>query len=154
MECVRSSTTAEIAVQPPVPLRILVVEDEALIAVLLTEVLGAMGHDVCGVENSEAAAVIAAARCQPDLMIVDVGLRVGSGICAVTQILHRRFVPHVFVTSRRLSTDALDPGAVVLQKPFDEGDLDQAMQRALRQGIGRDAADPVGTGLPRPTPPK
>ncbi|BBK39934.1 hypothetical protein STAQ_50120 [Allostella sp. ATCC 35155] len=133
-----SSAAEDVPAQPPKPLRILVVEDEAVIAVLLAEVLAAMGHDVCGVENSEEAAVIAAARCQPDLMIVDVGLRTGSGVAAVAQIIGHHFIPHIFVTGRRLSSEGLHPGAVVLQKPFDEDDLEQAMRRALRQEIGPD----------------
>ena len=60
-------------------LRVLVVEDYALIAMLLSELLASMGHDVCATAASEAEAVIAAARYAPDLMIVDAGLGRGSG---------------------------------------------------------------------------
>ena len=42
-------------------LRVLVVEDDALIAMLLSELLAGMGHDVCATAASEADAVIAAA---------------------------------------------------------------------------------------------
>ena len=148
MESLRNTAAGDTAVPSPTPLRILVVEDEAIIAVLLTELLESMGHDVCAVENSEAAAVTAAERCRPDLMIVDVGLRSGSGISAVSQILLHRFVPHVFVTGRRLSTEGLDPSAVVLQKPFDEGDIEQAIRRAIRQGIGRGRSEPADDPAP------
>ena len=53
------------------PLRILVVEDDAMIAMLFTEMLEGMGHDVCGSVASEAEAVAAARSLAPDLMIVD-----------------------------------------------------------------------------------
>src|SRR3954462_9634135 len=59
-------------------LRVLVVEDDALIAMLLTELLAGMGHDVCATAATEAEAVIAATRYRPDLMIVDAGLASGS----------------------------------------------------------------------------
>jgi two-component system, response regulator PdtaR len=43
-------------------LRILVVEDDALFGMLLAELLAMMGHDVCGIEATEADAVAAAVR--------------------------------------------------------------------------------------------
>jgi CheY-like chemotaxis protein len=112
-------------------LRIMVVEDEAVIAMLLAEVLAGMGHDVCAIEATEADAVAAAARCRPDMMILDARLGDGSGISAVEQILCTGFIPHVFVSGDALRVRALRPGAVVIQKPFHEADLASAMQRAL-----------------------
>jgi CheY-like chemotaxis protein len=107
------------------------VEDEAVIAMLLAEVLAGMGHDVCAIEATEADAVAAAARCRPDMMILDARLGDGSGISAVEQILCTGFIPHVFVSGDALRVRALRPGAVVIQKPFHEADLASAMQRAL-----------------------
>jgi DNA-binding response OmpR family regulator len=52
-------------------LRVLVVEDDPMIGMLLAEMLEAIGHDVCAIETIEAAAVAAAARYRPDLLIVD-----------------------------------------------------------------------------------
>ncbi len=68
-------------------LRILVVEDDAMIGMALTEMLEEMGHDVCSIEATEAEAISAADRCRPDLMIVDVLLGAGNGVSAVTEIL-------------------------------------------------------------------
>ena len=112
-------------------LRVLVVEDEILIGMLLADTLGAMGYDVCAVEATEIGAVAAAARCKPDLMIVDVRLRDGSGVSAVEEILRNGWVPHVFVSGETSSVQTLRPGAIVIQKPFREMDLDRAIQRAL-----------------------
>ena len=112
-------------------LRILVVEDDALIATLLADLLARMGHDVCGIEANEADAVAAAVRHRPHLMIVDVRLGEESGVSAVDEILCGGPVPHVFITGDTAMLEMLRPGAVVIQKPFRESELARAMQRAL-----------------------
>jgi len=112
-------------------LRIMVVEDEAMVAELLTEVLEGMGHKVCAVEATEADAVATAVGCRPDLMIVDALLGLGSGVAAVQQILRTWLVPHVFVSGDLSRVWKLKPDAVMLQKPFRESDLAAAIQRAL-----------------------
>ena len=114
------------------PLRVLIVEDEAMIAMLLKEVLTEMGHNVCGTEPTESGAVTAALEGRPDLMIVDAHLRDGSGVSAVERILSSRFIPHVFVSGDLLRGQALSPRAVVIQKPFCEPDLARAIERAIR----------------------
>lgn len=101
-----------------------------MIAILLEELLGEMGHEVCAVEATESGAVSAAARCAPDLLLVDAGLSQGDGVSAVASIMHDRFVAHVFISGRSLSGMLLDPAAIVLQKPFDESALAHAMQQA------------------------
>jgi len=112
-------------------LRVLVVEDEMLIGMLLADTLEAMGYDVCAVEATEIGAVAAAARWNPDLMIVDARLRNGSGVTAVEEILRTGWIPHVFVSGETSTIQALRPGAVVIQKPFRDIDLNRAIQRAL-----------------------
>jgi len=112
-------------------LRVLVVEDDAMIAMLLAETVIGLGHTVCAIEATESEAVAAAHRFQPDIMIVDAGLHQGNGISAVETILRARFVPHVFVTGDPMAVQALRPGAVVLQKPFFEHELVRAIGIAL-----------------------
>ncbi|MFN4090220.1 MAG: response regulator [Alphaproteobacteria bacterium] len=112
-------------------LRTLIVEDEMIIAMLLEDALAGMGHAVCAVEATESGAVEAAARCRPDLMIVDAGLQSGTGMSAVARILKTGPVPHVFISGSEKMRHALGPDAVFLQKPFTEPELDRAVQRAL-----------------------
>ena len=112
-------------------LSILVVEDEAIIGMLLSEVLAGMGHKVCAVVASEDEAVEAAALHLPDVLIVDAGLAAGSGVSAVDTILATRFVPHVFTTGNALKVRLQKPDAVILEKPFDEADLAEAITFAL-----------------------
>jgi two-component system, response regulator PdtaR len=112
-------------------LRVLVVEDDAMIGALLAEMLEAMGYAVCAVEITGASAVDAARRCKPDLMIVDGRLSDGSGVSAVDKILRTGFVPHVFISGDVSKVLALRPDAIVIQKPFREFDLARAIQCAL-----------------------
>ena len=112
-------------------LRILVVEDDALIGTLLAEMLEEMGHEVCGIEATETDAVVAAARERPDLMIVDARLRQGSGICAIEQVLRIGPMPYLFTSGDALRVRAQRPEAVTLQKPFDEAELARAIRLAL-----------------------
>jgi two-component system, response regulator PdtaR len=110
-------------------LRVLVVDDDALIGMLLAEMLEEMGHCVCAIEATEADAVAAAIRCRPDLMIVDARLGEGSGVSAIERIFRTWPVPHLLMSGERVQGGR--PGAVVLQKPFLESDLVRAIQRAL-----------------------
>jgi CheY-like chemotaxis protein len=112
-------------------LRVLVVEDDGMIAMAIEDILAQMGHLVCGTAGTESEAVAAAERSNPDLIIVDGRLRVGSGILAMRTILSRGFVPHIYISGDRLLADTLDRGAVVLRKPFGETDLAAAIVRAL-----------------------
>jgi two-component system, response regulator PdtaR len=114
-------------------LSVLVIEDDSIVGMLLAELLEAMGYDVCAIEATEADAVAAAVRCRPDLMIVDVQLSNGSGISAVEEILRTRAIPYVFVSGDISRVQALRPGAV-LQKPYRESDLVQAIQSARGAG--------------------
>lgn len=110
------------------PLRIVVIEDDAMIGWMLTETLAAMGHDVCAVEATEGAAVAAAARHRPDLLIVDMFLAEGSGISAMERITRAGPVPHLFMSGNDPHMAPLH--AEVLRKPFREAGLAAAIGRA------------------------
>ena len=112
-------------------LRVLVIEDDALIAMLLLELLAGMGHDVCATAATEAEAVIAATRHRPDLMIVDAGLGRGSGVSAVEEILRAGPVAHVFISGDAGRVHTRKPDAVVVRKPFREAELARAIDMAV-----------------------
>jgi CheY-like chemotaxis protein len=118
----------------PKMLRILVIEDNAIIAMLLEQTLIGMGFEVCAVEATEVGAVAAAALCKPDLLIADAHLREGNGISAVERILRIGFVPHIFVSGDNLTPETLSPRAILLGKPYDELELAQAILRACPRG--------------------
>lgn len=100
-----------------------------MIGPVLVEKLAALGHAVCATVATEAGAVAAAAQHKPDLMIVDVNLKQGSGTAAVQQITQAAPVPHLFISGD--GQRAVAPGAVLLVKPFREADLVRAIERAL-----------------------
>ena len=112
-------------------LRVLIIENEAIIALLFAEVLEEMGHVVCGTEATEAGAITAASISKPDLIITDVRLREGNGIAAMNAILHTGFVPHVYVSGDMIDQNLISPAAGLLQKPFYEQQLVKAIERAL-----------------------
>ncbi len=118
-------------------LRVMIVEDDSVIAGLLGELIEALGHEVCAIESSERGAVAAARRCKPDLMIVDAHLKDGSGIGAVDTITGVGHIPHIYVTGDAKTVRTLKPAAAVLQKPYFELDLVLAIQTALTTATTR-----------------
>lgn len=113
------------------PLRMVIVEDDALIGMYLEDLLAAMGHDVRAIARTEADAVAAAIACEPDLMIVDYSLDGGSGLSAMHQILARGFVPHFYVTGNAFAVAESADEAIVISKPFNLQDLRGAITKAL-----------------------
>ena len=113
-------------------LGIVIVEDDALIAMDLADLLIGMGHDVRAIVQTQSEAVAAAMRCQPDLMIVDGQLAEGSGVEAMRQVLARGFVAHFYMTGDPLRITGLTPDAVVVAKPFTLKDLASGIARARR----------------------
>lgn len=110
-------------------LRIVIVEDDALIGMDLADLLIAMGHDVRAIAATEAEAFDAAVRHDPDLMIVDGTLADGSGLSAMRQILARGFIPHLYVTGDPNKILQANADAIVVVKPF--------TMRGLANGIAR-----------------
>lgn len=113
-------------------LRILVVEDDAVIATLIADTLEVMGHSVCAIAQTESEAVAAAMAQRPDLMIVDEHLSEGTGRRAIRRIERDGPVPHIFMTGDTASALEGDtPGATTLRKPFQDQDLARAIERVL-----------------------
>jgi CheY-like chemotaxis protein len=119
-------------------LRVEIIEDDALIALLLETLLEQMGHAVCATANTEAAAVDAADRCEPDLLIADARLRSGSGIAAVEKILRTRGgLAYLFVSGDIADIAVRLPAAITLRKPFAGAALARAIDSALAAAARR-----------------
>lgn len=119
------------------PLRLVIVEDDALIAMDLADLLIGMGHEVCAIASTEGDAVEAATRCRPDLMIVDGTLGAGSGVAAMRRILEHGFIAHFYVTGNPWQVLSQAKDAVVLNKPFTRLDLNRGIAEARAAGRGR-----------------
>ena len=103
--------------------RILVVEDDFLVATLLAEILESAGWQVVGPVAHLVTALDAAASEDLDLAVLDVNLG-GQTVYPVAEVLDARRVPFVFVTA--YGRDALPPlfcGRPHLGKPFAPGEL-------------------------------
>jgi DNA-binding response OmpR family regulator len=113
-------------------LRIVIVEDDALIAMDLADLLIGMGYDVPAIARTETEAVAAAARCKPNLMIVDANLAEGSGVSAMRQILANGFIPHLFTTGDPQQVRELVNDPIIVAKPFNLQSLTAGIAQARR----------------------
>jgi CheY-like chemotaxis protein len=101
-------------------LRLLLVEDEALIALDLEELVASLGHEVVGVADTLQSAIDTAAAHAPDAALVDLNLRDGMTGKAVARALCASFHIRVgFITGNtdQLAGDFAGAEAVV-EKPF------------------------------------
>ena len=98
--------------------RLLVVEDEYLIRMLLEDMLADLGYDVAAAVGTLAEASEIAAHGEFDAAILDVNLD-GQEIYPVAEILAKRGLPFVFVTGYgERSLPAPYRNRPALQKPF------------------------------------
>jgi CheY-like chemotaxis protein len=80
--------------------RILVVEDERLVAKHIENMVRGLGYDVTGVETSGEDAVRTALEKTPDLVLMDIMLRGEmDGIEASEQIWEQAAIPVVYLTA-------------------------------------------------------
>jgi CheY-like chemotaxis protein len=98
--------------------RILVVEDEYLIRMLLEDMLADLGYDIAGAVGTIAEASELAAKAEFNVAILDVNLD-GQVSYPVADILAKRGLPFVFVTGYgEHSLPEPYRGRPALQKPF------------------------------------
>ena len=96
----------------------LVVEDEALIAWFLRELLESRGYEVVGPASTEHAAVELCRLSRPEVAVIDVKLKQGDGIAAAREIA-RDGVGVLFLTAHGAHQVAESGLATaIVQKPF------------------------------------
>lgn len=104
-------------------LRVFVAEDEALVAMLVEDMLGEIGCTVVGPAGNLDEALALAADSEIDVALLDVNLA-GRPVFPVADLLRARGVPYIFASGYGESGVSEDHrGAPVLQKPFRESDL-------------------------------
>lgn len=118
--------------------RVLVVEDESLVAMDLVVTLEELGADVCGTAASSDEAVRRARTLRPELAVVDIRLRDGeTGVDAARVMAEELGMAIVFATAHTNSRLALRmadvPGAGRLTKPYDSAELLDAVRHVLRR---------------------
>ena len=134
--------------------RILIVEDEPMIAMLVEDFLAELGWNVAGLAGSLDTALAMARDADIDAAILDVNLK-GKDSFAVADILAGRNIPFVFASGYGASgiSDRFR-GVPVLTKPFPRDELNNALSRALAETgnfpgpAGGTAGGPQGSAAP------
>ena len=118
--------------------RILIVEDERIIALDLHDALVELGYDVVGIVSTSDEAVSKVGQCQPDLTLMDIRIK-GSvdGIQTAALLKQHHSLPVVYLTAnadhatltRALETEP----AGYLAKPYSPRSLHTTIQVALRR---------------------
>jgi CheY-like chemotaxis protein len=110
-----------------VRLRVLIVEDEMLVAMNLEDMLLDLGHEVAGIASRAGPALALAREAEIDAAILDVNLA-GENSREVAETLDARGIPFLFATGYGLGgIEERWRGRIVLQKPFRAADLGAAL---------------------------
>ena len=114
--------------------RVLIIEDEPIIAMDIETIVRDLGHDVTGVAVTRDEAVALAMEDRPGLVLADIQLADdSSGIDAVKDILAEFDVPVIFITAfpERLLTGERPEPTFLITKPFQRSTVKAAISQAL-----------------------
>lgn len=116
--------------------KILVVEDEGIVSIDIRNMLKNLGYTIAGVAFLGEEAVQKAESTQPDLVLMDIGLKGDiDGIEAAKTIRDRFHIPVVFLTgfadeNTLTKAKEADPSGFII-KPIKEEELLATIKRAL-----------------------
>ena len=114
--------------------RVLIIEDEPIIAMDIEGIVRDLGHDVVGIAVTRDEAVQMATDERPGLVLADIQLADdSSGIDAVKDILQNFSVPVIFITAfpERLLTGERPEPTFLITKPFQRSTVKAAISQAL-----------------------
>ena len=113
---------------------VLIIEDEALIALELQAVVENLGHRVIGVARTRTEAIMLARIKSPGLILADIQLADGSsGLDAVNDLLNTFEVPVIFITAypERFLTGERPEPAFLISKPYQSTTVSALISQAL-----------------------
>jgi PAS domain S-box-containing protein len=116
--------------------RILIVEDDVIVANNLQDRLGGLGYDVCGVLPSGIEAIEKVPELEPDLVLMDIRLKGDQDGIVTAQKLRRQFdLPVVYLTGyadeATLQRAKLSEPYGYILKPFEIRELHSTVEMAL-----------------------
>jgi CheY-like chemotaxis protein len=116
--------------------RIVIVEDERLIAIHITRRLTRLGYMIVALAATGAEAITLVLARQPDLVLMDIHLQgTMDGIEAAQVIRMQRHIPVVYMSAyvdeATLARASATHPAGCLRKPFSERELQMTLERAL-----------------------
>ena len=112
-------------------MHVLIIEDEAVVALAIEDVLRDCGCSSFDFACSAEEAVAAARERCPDLITSDVRLAPGCGIEAVEAICSDKPIPVIFITGTPTQVEARFPDKTILLKPFDALRLADAVRQVI-----------------------
>jgi CheY-like chemotaxis protein len=118
------------------PTRILIVEDEALVAAMLEDMLTDFGAEVVGPAFTLDRACELARTADCDGAVLDVSIR-GQSVRPVAEVLAARGIPFILATGYGGSVSQEWPGAAVVEKPYLGADIARALAAAGLTGPGQ-----------------
>jgi DNA-directed RNA polymerase specialized sigma24 family protein len=113
---------------------VLIIEDEAFIAMDLEGLVENLGHRVLGVARTHSAALTLAKAKRPGLILADIQLADGSsGLDAVNELLQSFEVPVIFITAypERFLTGERPEPAFLIAKPFQPATVSAVISQVL-----------------------
>jgi DNA-binding response OmpR family regulator len=117
-------------------LRVLIVEDEMLVAMNIEDRLLELGHEVAGIASRLEPALALAQEGAIDVAVLDVNLA-GERSFPLADLLIARDIPFLFATGYGLGgIEEKYRDRLVLQKPFRTDDLAAAVRTLIRQRTG------------------
>jgi CheY-like chemotaxis protein len=112
------------------PLRVLVVEDEALLLLQLAMTIEEEGHDVIGTAMTSGEAIALAGHLDPDIAFIDLQLLDGPTGLDVARFLrasHRTIVIFITANANRIPLD-YEGAAGIVSKPFSQAGITEAIR--------------------------
>ena len=129
---VRSVYTASLLALRNKPLAVLIIEDEALIARELQEIVTNLGLSVAGTARNRMEALRIAGQSKPQLILADYKLRGETGVEVVKAIRENLDAGVIYVTAHPDAVDAArEEGDIVIPKPFNLRAFERAVQTHL-----------------------
>ncbi len=113
---------------------VLIIEDEALIALDLETLVENLGHRVIGIARTRTEATTIARTKPPGLILADIQLADGSsGMAAVNDLLNTFEVPVIFITAypERFLTGERPEPAFLVSKPYQPATVSALVSQAL-----------------------
>jgi two-component system, response regulator PdtaR len=118
-------------------MRVLIVEDEPIIAMHLALLVAELGHEVCATVVSAVDAIERAIRLRPDVVLMDIRLAQGSSGIDAARELHAQQASRCIFLSANL--DEATRTALLPYEPIDfvgKPVLPVVLQRALKKAEG------------------
>jgi CheY-like chemotaxis protein len=122
-------------------IKILIVEDEAIIALDMQERLSGLGYNVCGTTSTGEKAILIAEATLPDIIIMDMKLKGNMNGIETANVIKEKFaIPSVFLTAftddSTINQIKNSLNQEYITKPFNEEELVSKIEKLLKNSSG------------------